>query len=353
MTRATRRAVAVGLAAATLTAPLATQTAPLATQTATLTPLEHHRAPEQTFLTYPEWFLVFSPAEYAAFVQSEPPSRFPFFGQLRQFWRGYSAVRRATKPYPTNWGYHVMIVVIGVSTTVEYGLRALYETLIGRLSELSAGGARSAEDAYAARVAQQYVDFIRVRPWYEFDFVRALRGLWGETPLVGRHLVRKWERRYALTSEYLAKACYGWLIGLATRSAYAAESTVTAVVVDTLPADIERELPELRVIAREAGGGVLVQIPRYQAFQDHALTLARRGVRFREIAGNRGDILVSTLVPRGYRPSSGAVRLLLAEALLTQEATERLLLIVPVPELNAVLPELATAPRQLEHVYDY
>ncbi len=348
MTRARRRALALGLAVATLPASPAGGPAP-----EPRTPATHQRAPEQTFLTYPEWFLVFSPAEYAAFVRSAPPSAFPFLGHLRQFWGAYAAVARASRPYPTNWGYHVMIVVIGLSTSVEYGLRAAYETLVGRLTELSAGGATSQEDAYAARVAQQYVDFIRVRPWYEFDFLHALRGLWTETPLVGRHLLRKWERRYALTSEYLAKALYGFLIGLATRSAYAAESTVTAVVVDALPPEIERELPELHVLARDDDGSVLLEVPRYQAFQDHALALARRGVRLREIAGNRGDILVSALVPRGFRPAGDAAALLFAQPVLTQATLERLVLSVPVSSLHVVLPELATAPRQLEHVYDY
>jgi hypothetical protein len=349
MSRARRRAVALGLAAATVAASVTTQPG----GPAALTPIENRRAPEQTFLTYPEWFLVFSPAEYAEFVRASPPSEFPFFGHLRQFWQAYRAVARAAEPYPANWGYHVMIVVIGVSTTVEYGLRAAYETLIGRLTELAAGGARSAEDAYGARVAQEYVDFIRVRPWYEFDFLRALRGLWADTPLFGRHLLRKWERRYALTSEYLAKALYGWLIGRATRSAYAAESTVTAVVVDALPAGVQAELPALRVLTREADGRALLHVPRYQAFQDHALALARHGARFEEIAGNRGEILVSALVPRGFRPSPGAKRLLFAQPLLTQPQTERLVLTVPVPELHAALVELATPPRRLEHVYDY
>ena len=50
-----------------------------------LTPPEHVRGVEQTFLTYPEWFLVFSPAEYAAFVRHAPPSQFPFLGHIGQF----------------------------------------------------------------------------------------------------------------------------------------------------------------------------------------------------------------------------------------------------------------------------
>jgi hypothetical protein len=87
-----------------------------------ITPALHRRGGEQTFLTFPEWFLVHSPAEYAVFVRTQPPSEFPFWGHIRQFWESYRAVARATQQggYPLNFGYHVMIMVIGVSTTGEY-----------------------------------------------------------------------------------------------------------------------------------------------------------------------------------------------------------------------------------------
>ena len=73
-----------------------------------LTPKEHHRGPEQTYLTFPEWFLVFSPAEYAEYVKTEYPSDFPFWGHVRQFWQSYGAVARETTndKYQFNGGYH-------------------------------------------------------------------------------------------------------------------------------------------------------------------------------------------------------------------------------------------------------
>src|SRR5262249_42948623 len=81
------------------------------------------RPADQTFLTYPEWFLVFSPQERAAYLSSRnAPSRFPYLGHVKQLWEGYRAVARATRDYPFNFGYHAMIVVISTSTTVEYGL---------------------------------------------------------------------------------------------------------------------------------------------------------------------------------------------------------------------------------------
>ena len=180
-------------------------------------PIEHRRPAEQTFLTYPEWFLVHSPAEYAAYIDGQPVSEFPFLGHVGQFWQAYGSVYDATKDdYPFNAGYHVMIMVIGASTTVEYALKSAYETLIGRLSEFTRTHGMTEEDVLAAGVAQAYVEFIRETPWYEFDFFGKLKELWTQTSLFGPDMIRKWERKYALTTEYSIKAAYAWLIAKMT-----------------------------------------------------------------------------------------------------------------------------------------
>src|SRR6185503_8371524 len=103
-------------------------------------PPEHRRAPEQTFLTYPEWFLVQGPADFAHYVRDHPPTALPLIGHICQVWHGYGGVHDATKKdYPFNFEYFVMVMVIGVSTTAEYALRAAYETMIGRVSDLTTG----------------------------------------------------------------------------------------------------------------------------------------------------------------------------------------------------------------------
>jgi len=318
-------------------------------QNSVIAPAEHRRGAEQTFLTYPEWFLVHSPAEYAAYVRDHTPTLFPFFGHIRQFWQGYGAVYSATRrDYPFNFGYHVMVMVIGTSTTAEYALRAAYETLIGRLGELTATHGLTDEDRYAAAVAQDYVDFIRIDPWYEYDFAAKLRGVWRETPLWGPGALRKWERKYALGTEYIVKGVYGWLIKKATKASYDAPLPVTAVVVDRLPAGIEKELPELKVVQPLEGDAKLVLVPRYQAFTRYASALAARGSNFEEIAGNRSVILVTALVPQAWKEE-----VLFSQPILTQPGTKRVALVVPVASLATTLNRLAAAGAQLEHVYDY
>ena len=298
---------------------------------AAATPPQHVRPADQTFLTYPEWFLVFSPAEYAAFVRTQPPSRFPFFGHIKQFWQGYHAVWNATRgEYEFNAGYHLMIMVIGTSTTGEYAVRSAYETLIGRLAELTRRHGMTEEDRLGARVAQEYVDFIRVWPWYEFDFTARLKQLWTTTGFWGPDPIRKWERKYALTSEYAAKAIYGWMIKKATKGIYVDPLPVTAVVL---------------------GDGRLMTLPRYEAFMKGATELAKSGATFQEIAGNRGPILVSVLSHDAA--AQVPYHVLLRQPILTQPGTERLLIEMPVASLAEALVRFDRKPWQLEHVYDF
>lgn len=284
-----------------------------------LAPPAHRRCVEQTLLTFPEWFLVFSPAEYADFVVAHAPHDFVFLGHVAQFWQSYAAVTREAlaEHYPPNPGYHVMIMVIGLSTTIEYALRSAYETLIGRLSALTlASGTLSAEDDFAAGVAREYVEFIRVRPWYEFDFAGRLARLWREVPAIGPAPLRKWERRYALTTEYGIKAVYGWLIGKATHSAYEQPLPVTATWLTAPAACLAADESAAQPLQSLADGSRLVLLPRYDEFTHRALALSACGADFREIAGNRSVILLSVLEATGS-PLLGDARLLFRQPLLT------------------------------------
>jgi hypothetical protein len=324
-----------------------------ATPVAPVAPPEHVRGVEQTFLTYPEWFLVFSPAEYAQYVQGSSPDGFPFVGHIGQFWEGYYAVTRESRAmgHALNPGYHLMVMVIGVSTSVEYALRSVYERLLGRLSQAAAGAA-TPEDRLASRVAQEYVDFIRVLPWYEFDFWAPLRSLWTDVPWAGPDLLRKWERRFALSTEYGIKALYAKLIKGGTKSIYDTPLLVTAAVVQPAPRPDAR-LPDLKVLQPLADGSVLVTVPRYDAFTVHAQALAAQGLEFREIAGNRSILLVSLVGAAAWEPTAGIDKRLFAQPILTQPGRKRVVATVRVPQLGAALREWSRQGVTVEHLFDY
>ena len=320
---------------------------------AVITPTEHRRGEDQTFLTFPEWYLVHSPAELAHFLALQrKPSEFPWAGHIAQFWQGYRAVAHETRDYPFNAGYHLMVSVIGSSTTVEYGLRSAYESTVGRLAEASSDGRPTAEEQLGERIADAYVDFIRIDPWYLFDFVSPLRELWTATPAMGNNLLRKWERRFALSTEYAVKAGYAWLIKQGTQSIYEAARPVTAVLLDRAPAPLPRNLLELRRLD-SSSEAVLVSVPRYRAFMAYAQALAEQGLAFREIAGNRGPIVASVIERSDAAPPRAPMRAIFVQPILTQPGWERRVIALPVAELAPQLRRWRAADVQIEHLYDY
>lgn len=339
-----RALMALWLAAAATLAPAAD---------AVITPTEHRRGEDQTFLTFPEWYLVHSPAELAHFLALQrKPSEFPWAGHIAQFWQGYRAVAHETRDYPFNAGYHLMVSVIGSSTTVEYALRSAYESTVGRLAEASGDGRPTAEEQLGERIADAYVDFIRIDPWYLFDFVSPLRELWTATPAMGNNLLRKWERRFALSTEYAVKAGYAGLIKLGTQSIYEAARPVTVVLLDRAPAPLPRNLLELRRLD-SSSEAVLVSVPRYRAFMAYAQALAEQGLAFREIAGNRGPIVASVIERSDAAPPRAPMRAIFVQPILTQPGWERRVIALPVAELAPQLRRWRAADVQIEHLYDY
>jgi hypothetical protein len=365
-------AIAMGVLVTTLAVPMVLRSPSRAqSESAVRTPEALRRPADQTYLTYPEWFLVFSPEEYADWVEERPPTDFPFLRHVIDVWAGYADITGAIPASePTNWGYHAMIWVIAGSTTAEYAVRAIYESSIGRVSAATvltpqADGQLTNEDRFGATVAREYERFLRQAAWYDYDWAHAFTRLWTEVPFTWSSPVRAIERRYWLSTEYLFKLGYAQLLRWASHTTFdeaSFEARTSAVVHDLPDGFALREAAEgdgLRIEQRWDDGAMLVTLPRYQAFLAAAHELADAGVSFEEIAGNRGRILVSMRAEIGWTPSHG--RVLRRDAIGTQPGRERILFDVPIAELAETI-RGATLVRagephgegpELEHVYDF
>ena len=166
----------------------------------------YSRAGSATYLTLPEWSIVYTTEEYASTLRHARPSAFPYFSGIADFWWYYAQVCGAScSGYSFDAAHHVTLVVIGSGFAVEQALKGVYENSVGRLAEIASGN-DTEEDAFAAATAEEYGRFMRTTPWYEFAFGEKFRLLWRETPLWGTHPIRKVERRFALSAEYAAKA---------------------------------------------------------------------------------------------------------------------------------------------------
>ncbi|HXF64429.1 MAG TPA: hypothetical protein VNK95_22555 [Caldilineaceae bacterium] len=311
------------------------------------------RPEDQTYLTLPEWYIVYSADEYAAFIANNRPSGFPYLQSVGQYWTSYWGVCTITsRRYPFNTAYHSTLYVIGLSFTVENILKGLYESTVGRLVEWLSTPELSEEDALARAVAKEYGDFIHTIPWYEFPFDEKLDELWSLADSPGPNPIRRWERRLVLSLEYGGKAFYGRLIKRATAAAYAPEELHIAAVVEGLTDAVLAQYPEVEPIATLDDGRRVVTLPRYEAFTQLVPRLVEQGVRFVEIAGN-DEIMLTALAPRAWEYELEQGQYLFAHDILTDPATKRIMVAVPIPALHTVLSELAAQGVRLEHIYDY
>jgi FAD/FMN-containing dehydrogenase len=323
--------------------------------------LEQHayeRKPEgQTLLTVPEWYLVFNPVEYVAHLKAGgAPDAFPFFESVREYWSLYKKVRAvADDVYPKNDEYLTMLHVIGVSTTVEYLLKGAYESTVGRLFRALASDEPNAEGALITDAFDAYAQLIYDEPWYEFEFVPWVRRIWSETPLGGKDVLRRTERKLAFSFEFLLKGAYATVLGWAAKGAYEPVSERIHVIARKAGQQASWD-GALRGAVRHEGElddeASLLSIERWKEFSEVVPALAERGVEFVEIAGN-DDIAVSVVSDRvrPWRPSVG--QLLFTSRLVTDDAKERGVWFVPVLHLGEFLRSARAANAAVEHLYDY
>ena len=311
----------------------------------------YERTESSTYLTFPEWYIVYSTDELAAFIERDPPSQFPYFGSVAQFWTFYAGVCDATKgTYPFNLGNHLMLAVIGMSFSVENGLKGMYENTVGRLTEWTSSH-DTEEDTFAHRTTAEYGRFMHTVPWYEFSFGDKLRELWQETPLWGPHPVRKWERRTVLSLEYGLKAVYASLIGMGTETVYAPVDLEIHAWIDNAPETLF-ENGVIRKVQAQGYQSYVVTIPRYETFTTTAIRLIENGVSFLDIAGN-DQILVTAIAPTTWTPNTTGDTLLFSGPILTDPGRQRIGVGVAVSSLHATVLELRRAGVRIEHLYDY
>lgn len=303
------------------------------------------RAETRTWLTYPEWHIVYSADSLGRYLGAgNPPSGYAYGADIGSFWRSYCAVNRATAVKRGAGDAKVMLYTIGISYSVELAVKAAYERTVGRFAEWASGWT-SSDDRYAATVQARYGAFMHETPWHAFPFGQALSGEWWtqESRLTFRH----WERRGALTAEYGVKAAYAGLIGWASGATLGRDEPTLRFVAYGTPGDFRAIDARFRPI-RAGGGRVVIEALRYAQFT--ALIEKLPGdTRMIEIAGNQ-DIFVTALLPANKVPRAHPI---LSMPLGDRAGWRRIGVTVKVPALLRTIRAVRAAGGEIEHVYDY
>ena len=145
-----------------------------------LSPKKSFGVPEaNSYLTYPEWHIVYAYEGLAKSLQKGDEHEFGYRQSIAGFWTSFCALNRKASSrggadFPTRMTLHI----IGQSFTFEMAMKAAYEETIGRFFAARRGAEKSAQDVYAAQVATDYAQFLQQKPWYQFDFEKSVDDLW-------------------------------------------------------------------------------------------------------------------------------------------------------------------------------
>ena len=304
------------------------------------------REEANTFLTYPEWHIVYAYDGLAEVLKTGDEYRFDYLASVKDFWKADCALTAiADRHGGADTQTRMMVATIGVSFTLEMGLKAAYEETLGRLTAYWRGDQKTPQDSVARDMAIDYAAFLRQTPWYKYPFQPQIDKLWA-APV--DEPVRGWERRLALGGEWKAKIAYAGMIADAVAATGEAKLTIFSVV-SGMPAEALSAMPDVRVVS-ESANGILIETPRYDRFTHILSDIAKAGGNVREIAGN-DQIMVSLTAPASDQaPPPGE---LIARFPRAGFDSDRLLVLVRITDLAQLLRDRPIADPGIEHIFDF
>ncbi|HLP53311.1 MAG TPA: FAD-dependent oxidoreductase [Chitinophagales bacterium] len=311
----------------------------------------YFRPEEQTLLTVPEWYLVFNPKEYADYLESgKNPSAFPFYASVNEYWKLYDrSLKLTSKAYPENKEYKTMLKIIGVSVTVEYCIKSLYENTVGRFFNLFATKNISSQEKIIIQAQRAYSDVIYHQPWYEFKFLPWVKKVWAVSDTSGGGFLRKWERTLFFTLEFSFKAFYSRVIEWGAKHSY--EPPVTDIYVLASLQDSVAQTAHLKIV-KQQGDRKILAIGRWDVFNETIPQLADKQIAIEEIGGNH-TITVSVIVNQGQAIVFPGTELLYTSAIVTNSSIQRQLYLLPVSQLLPFIHHCKDTKTTVEHIYDY
>jgi FAD/FMN-containing dehydrogenase len=311
----------------------------------------YYRDEAQSFLTVPEWYLVFNPKEYADYLEAgNNPSNFPFYASMNEYWSLYDrSMKLVSAAYPENAEYNTMLQVIGISITMEYTAKMLYENTVGKIFSWFSNGTPSDDEKIIIQAQRAYSDFIYDVAWYEFKFMPWVKKVWSTSNTAESNWLRKIERKLFFTVEFTFKAGYAKLIGWGAKASY--EAPVTEIYLLITTTDSLETSPDLKII-HEEGNNKIISITRWGMFTKKIMEIADKNINVVEIGGN-DEILISALMSENQQNAFSNNRLLYKSKVVTEPGLTRRLYLLPVNRLFPFVKEAKLKGIKIEHIFDY
>ena len=119
-----------------------------------ITDANAQRREANTYLTYPEWHIVYAYDGLAEVLKSSDEYNFDYASSVWRFWESTCALTRVADAHGgADGNTRLMIYTIGASFTLEMGLKAAYEETVGHIFAALRGPVKTPQDMVAATMA--------------------------------------------------------------------------------------------------------------------------------------------------------------------------------------------------------
>jgi hypothetical protein len=317
--------------------------------TSTQSMSEDKRPLANAYLSIPEWYIVYSAAEYGRVLKEGKPSLFHFIEANRTYWKQYEGILSYSDSSPESKNYLLVLKVIGYSYSVENILKGAYESTLGRASEIISGKPVP-EDAVIAQANMEYASFIYDYPWYDFHFASSIGKVWtvasGNGCCTLRQDFRRLERKLYFTLEFGVKSLYSEVISFATHQKFGVQDDIVCANISY------GKGPEEKICA-----------PHYQPFTAMLLATLDKEANnpdffIHDIAGNK-LIVLTYLEDEANASSYENVRELFRYKEVVGVSNgdlmykDRVIAEVPVQYLQLLYGVLSDRGITIDHLYDY
>jgi hypothetical protein len=315
----------------------------------------YQRAQGDSFLTFPEWYIVHAYNDLTAVTAQSSESGFHYLASIGGFWSSLcSATQRASLSGPATADQKATNYIIGFSFTAEMASMGLYERTMGALTEWIAGGRKTPEDEFNLALLKEYSAFLYQTPWYQFPFGEKFVAFWRETPFTPS--IRAIERRGSLSTQYVGRWAYAALMRFI--AGYdPADLTIRSVVGGSTPTDLAamKGVKVIREVDNRGEHGVLVETARYAEFDAFVRELGRHPpASLLEVAGNQ-RILVTVIAPDGSDTALAAAGgdIIFRLPIQSSPGSRRVGIDMPIRSLVNGVAGFEAAGLKFEHAYDY
>ncbi len=314
-------------------------------------PIYSSRKIEQTYLTLPEWYQVYSYNEFGDFLHGGGrQSDFPFLRSIKNFWSYYRVAIGESKDEKFNWQYNFVTWVIGANLTIEYFIKSVYENTIGTITQFIAGSSTEA-DRFIANSWNNYAKKMYQTTWYHYPYFGDLKGIWKDTSIFNKQFVRNFERKIAFSISYLIKGTYAkiWLLVAVQKE----DQTLSIVYAENR---LVLEDNGVKILKELSDNKYLIETERYAGFKEALIRLIAKDVRFIEIQGHN-VIALSYLSNKKSEPflDSKDVDILDKRKLFFEpnNYTHRVTLRVKTQTLKEVIDTINLNGNKFEMIYDF